>query len=177
MAETIVLPLLRPARCHTIVAAKTVYSNLSHCTSEWASQPIEVAPEVRLARTIVKDQPENVLLNVVNTNDYNVRLSQGLSLGRLEEVEPVPHDSSETTNGISDNEDTSHINQIIDRVDNSVTLTDKERLKSLLLHHGGAFSRNEYDIGRATAVKHRIDTADNRPVRQSLRRQQLFGSY
>ena len=32
------------------------------------------------------------------------------------------------------------------------------------------FSQGEYDIGRTHLVEHTIDTGDNRPIRQALRR-------
>ena len=34
-------------------------------------------------------------------------------------------------------------------------------------------SKSEFDLGRTTLVKHKIDTGDNKPVRQALRRQPL----
>jgi len=38
------------------------------------SQPIEFAPGVRLTRMLVRDQPTNVKVQVVNTNDRHVVL-------------------------------------------------------------------------------------------------------
>jgi len=135
------------------------------------SQPIEVTKGVRLVRTVVSDQPTNVQVNVVNTSDQPVTLPQGLPLGRLEEVQlietkPAPSDANPPTVG-----DTTHVDTLLQEVDDSVDDTARGKLHGLLRQHTDVFSRNEYDLGCATMVKHRIDTGSNRPFRQPLRRQ------
>jgi len=56
-------------------------------------------------------------------------------------------------------------------VDDSVDDITRGKLEDLLHQHTDVLSRNEYDLGCVTMVKHRIDTGSNRPFRQPLRRQ------
>jgi len=97
-------------RCQQNVPAKTIYSNLAPSFSDWISQPIEVATGVKLVRTVVSDQPTDVHVNVVNTNDHTVTLPQGLPLGKLEEVQLLG--TKNTSSGTSQ------------PIDNDTTLVD-----------------------------------------------------
>ncbi|CAC5357961.1 unnamed protein product [Mytilus coruscus] len=45
-----------------------------------------------------------------------------------------------------------------------------DQLESLLKRHDRAFSKNKDDLGRATAIKHKIDTGNAKPVKQPPRR-------
>ena len=55
-------------------------------------------------------------------------------------------------------------------VDKSVAPEMRVSLEELLRRYDGAFSQTEHDFGRASTVKHRINTGDGRPFRQVLRR-------
>ena len=156
-----------PPRCHQLISAKTVYSDLGPTFSEWMSHPIKLAPGVRLARTLVCDQPTNVKVQVVNTNDRSVVLQEGLPLGGLEEVQVTGEPDTPPTSEDA-NIDLGYLDCILEATDPSVGDISKEDLTALLQRHRSVFSRDEYDLGCATAVKHRIDTAGNRPFRQPL---------
>jgi len=56
-------------------------------------------------------------------------------------------------------------------VDESVTREQVEGLTSLLKKYSGVFSKNELDLGETPLSKHRIDTGDTRPIKQTLRKQ------
>ncbi|CAG2249075.1 unnamed protein product [Mytilus edulis] len=45
-----------------------------------------------------------------------------------------------------------------------------DQLESLLKRHNQTFSKNKDDLGRATAIKHKIDTGNAKPVKQPPRR-------
>ena len=59
---------------------------------------------------------------------------------------------------------------MINRVDDSISAQDKQKLKELLLKYKGAISWNEYDLGYTDLVQHSIPTTEGPPVRQKLRR-------
>jgi len=73
-------------RCQQNFMAQTIYRTLSPSNNPWVSKPFEVAPGLRLARTMVAHRPSNVMMQIVNTNDEEVRLPKGTCLGNLEEV-------------------------------------------------------------------------------------------
>ena len=156
-----------PPRCQAVILAKTIYPDLSLSTEEWASKPIELMPGVRLARTLVADQPENVQLRVINTNDHSAHLQTGLSLGALEPVQRLTSDGDEA----DDSSDLTHLDSMFDQIDVTVPEDAKAAFIQLVKKNQSIFSKGEYDLGCATAVKHRINTENCAPVRQCLRRQ------
>jgi len=54
-----------------------------------------------------------------------------------------------------------------------VSLATRSALKELILENSQAFSLHDGDIGFTDIIQHEIDTGDERPVRQPLRRQPL----
>ena len=54
--------------------------------------------------------------------------------------------------------------------DSTVPTETRDALGALLGRFATTFSVGENDLGRANAVRHRIDTGLNRPFRQALRR-------
>jgi transposase InsO family protein len=161
--ETVLQP-----RCQQTILAKTVYSSLPKSAASWVTKPTELTSGVGVARTLVTDSPENVQIRVVNTNDYEVHLKKGMNLGSLEEVEAVESDSDNerALTAPSDN-----LADIINGVDVTVSDEDKSAFNSLLEKYRSIFSKGDHDLGCASAVKHRIDTGNSRPIRQTLRRQ------
>jgi len=61
------------------------------------------------------------------------------------------------------------IQQLMDKVHESVTTEEKQKLEEILKAHSDCFSLHEYDLGRTAVVKHQIDTGSSRPVKQMLR--------
>jgi hypothetical protein len=157
-------------RCQQAVLAKTVYSSLAESNAEWATRPMELAVGVYLARTMVNDQPEDVPLQVINATDHEVKLEKGLHLGGLEEVQPVQSSGDQTVE-VEYCADTDNLIDLVNSVDATVTDNDRVEFSRLLHQYHTIFSRGDHDLGLETAVKHRIDTGDNRPLRQVLRRQ------
>jgi len=76
-------------RCQQNLMALKIYRTLAPSNNPWVSKPFEVAPGLGLARTMVADRPSKVVMQIVNTNDEEVRLPKGTCLGNLEEVVPV----------------------------------------------------------------------------------------
>jgi hypothetical protein len=156
-----------PPRCETTILAKTIYSDLSLRANEWSSKPIELSPGVRLARTLVDDKPTNVPLRVVNTNNHATCLRSGFPLGSLEPVTSPSSNSEE----LDDSADLCYLNSMFGAVDETVSQDAKTAFIGLVSKYQSIFSQGDHDLGCATAVKHRIDTGDSKPVRQCLRRQ------
>lgn len=89
-------------------------------------------------------------------------------IGELEAVEAVALDSrgSDTEAGfmpVSLEMILEYVRTLMDSVDELV-----QKAKALLLRFQEAISHAEYDLGCATAVKHKIDISGNRHFRQAL---------
>jgi transposase InsO family protein len=157
-----------PPRSCVNVKARTVYSDLKHSLCQWSTQSKEIKPGVHIARTVVKDQPNDVVVQVMNTNESAIELDKGAPLSSLDAVQVVVADPESDEGG-------AHlvIDELMNSIDPTVTEKEKEELKTLLVKYSDVFSKNEYDLGRTAKVQHRIDTGDSKPVRQALRRQPL----
>ena len=68
------------------------------------------------------------------------------------------------------NADFSHVQCIIDDLPAELTIEQKETVANFVKRYADIFSRNEHDLGRTHLIKHRIETANNPPVRETLRR-------
>ena len=66
-----------------------------------------------------------------------------------------------------------HIQPLLDGVDCDIDVGVKEKLLSLLRNYSDVFSKDELDLGDANLVQHTIDTGQNRPIKQQLRRQPM----
>ena len=160
-------PVVLPPFSQTNVKSRFIYSSLAKTPTDWVTIPKSIDHGLRVARTVVKDQPTDVWVPVANTTAKVARLEKDKPLTGLEEVSCT---GSVTEDGGIE-EDTGHIRSVLDAVDDSVSHTDKDRLWLLLRQYSTVFSKGEYDLGRATQVKHKIDTGLEKPVRQALRRQ------
>ena len=134
----------------------------------WATEAAEITRRVRVARALVKDSPNDVLLLVLNTTGTEVQLCAGEPLASLEQVDLLDSSQQGTTRA-----DMHHVEHLWNGVDESVTVANKQELQELLTRYATAFSKGEGDLGHATAVMHKIDTGTARPVRQTLRRQPI----
>jgi len=63
------------------------------------------------------------------------------------------------------------LNKLTEGIDGSVTEEQKLRLVDMLKRYSDVFSKGELDLGETRLAKHRIDTGDARPMRQTLGRQ------
>ena len=160
-----------PPRCHKIIKAKTIYKCLPQESDDLITKATEIVPGVRLARTLVADKPFDINVEVMNLSSAEVHLPKGLELGQLEEVNMSTIrkiDSEEITTNESS---VDFVTLALETVEPTMPLEAKVGLQVLLENYADIFSKSEYDLGCATAVKHRIDTGNERPIRQPLRRQ------
>jgi hypothetical protein len=64
----------------------------------------------------------------------------------------------------------SHIQCIFDALPPELTQEERQRAVVFIQKNASLFSKSEFDIGRTNLVQHRIDTGNNRPFKQALRR-------
>jgi hypothetical protein len=62
------------------------------------------------------------------------------------------------------------LQKIIEGFPDDLTEHEKAKAEDFVLNYSDAFSQSEFDIGRTKLIPHTIDTGNNRPVRQQLRR-------
>jgi len=153
------------------IRADVVFANLAPSVCDWATQTSEPMAGVRVARTLVDNRANQVILRVVNMNAQEVQMPQGTPFCRLEEVVMVPEQAQNSSEALSG--DFSHLEEMVAAVNPAVPNEDVQKLRKLLQENSAAFSAGEWDLGCTSQVMHRIDTGSNKPVRQALRRQPL----
>jgi len=77
---------------------------------------------------------------------------------------PLPADNPTTEDPCS------HIQCLIDGLPDDLTDEQRARAADFIRSRSSVFSRSEYDIGRTRIIPHRIDTGDNTPHFEQLRR-------
>ena len=63
-----------------------------------------------------------------------------------------------------------HLQSMIDQLPSYLSTVERQEAINFVKKYAVAFSKSEFDIGRTRLIPHKIDTGNNRPVRQQLRR-------
>ena len=66
-----------------------------------------------------------------------------------------------------------HLKELYNRTVTDMNDVEKEQVKSLLIEFQDIFAKNDTDLGCFTAIKHKIETGDEEPVKHKLRRTPL----
>ena len=160
--------IILPGRSQVNVEARVVFPHLKNSGESWMTEGLKQQGDWQLAHSVVSDGDGMVPIRLLNITENPVVIPKGQEIGSLVEVEvPTPLTQE---NVISDEEQERVLMDMINRVDDSVSAQDKQRLKRLLLKYKGAISWNEYDLGYTDLVQHDIPTTEGPPVRQRLRR-------
>ena len=106
----------------------------------------------------------HVPIRLMNLFDRPVTVEKGTFLAELQpasvvsSVQEVPSTEPEFKK------------QLLEGVDPNVERAERHQLSRLIDEFQDVFSKSEYDLGQTGIVKHTIDTADHRPIKQALRR-------
>ena len=165
-----------PNRHECNVSTKVEFSKLARTIVEdgslWITEAKELRPGVYLSRTVVPDRHSEVPVRVLNVSGKPVQLRAGSVISELHQADQVmTEEGSNEIQVAPDPELTKVVDDMISRVDPSVTVETKAELGTLMHEFGSIFSKNETDMGLTNIVMHRIDTGDAEPTRQPLRRQ------
>ena len=87
------------------------------------------------------------------------------------EEETLVPDLIESTPTVDDKHSYSEIiGPTLDKLPSDITDQQRRQIVEFLQEYDDMFSRGTFDMGRTTLVEHSIDTGQNRPIRQALRR-------
>ncbi len=154
-----------PARSELVVDGKMLYRNLKSQSLDWMTENQELQPGVQLARAVLPHRSNHIPVRVLNLTDQEVKLSQGDVLGDVQPVEVVGTcDEAQDPGEVQ-------MKEMLEKIHGDVPRPIKNQLQQLLAKYSSVFSKSEYDLGQAVGTKHQIDTGNERPYRQTLRRQ------
>ena len=157
-----------PARSEVNLVARVIFGDLALYDGDWITRPAQMPGKLMVARTLVANQGDTVIVRVLNHTDKEVVLDGGTSICDLEEIPTMPVLEEELTTMEED-----PIQLLLHAVDSSVPDSERAELAVLLEKYRHVFSQGPLDMGRTDVVRHEIDTGDNKPVRQALRPQPL----
>jgi len=147
-----------------------VSSDTSFVTETWGTDPQPILGAVMVARTLLSNRMNELPVRLLNVTDEPIKLGKHTVVSELEPLRPV--DAREVQLDHQCVEDPI-VNEMVDKIDSIVPDNIKDKLKQMLMKYSSIFSREEWDLGWTDIVTHRIDTANNRPFRQPLRRYPL----
>jgi len=160
-----------PARSQAIVPGRVEMNRMKVGIKGhvWTTKANELRGGISVARTVVPERFDNVPVLVLNSSNVEKKVGARTILANLAMAEFVEEgmESGDIKNGGS----CEHLHGLMTRIDGSVTREQAEGLTCLLKRYSDLFSKNELDLGETSLAKHRIDTGDARPIRQTLRKQ------
>jgi len=134
----------------------------------WTTEANELRGGISVARTVVPERLNNVPVLVFNSSNVEKKVGARTVLADLTMSEFVEDDREMEGEGWLSCE---HLDGLMTEIDGSITSEQAKGLTSPLKKYSDVFSRNELDLGVTPLAKHRIDTGDTRPIRQTLREQ------
>lgn len=172
-----------PAWSEMDVETYAVLPNLKTSATQWATRSKLLPSGLVVAGTLLPQRAFDLAVRVMNPTDREIHFSKGtqctlepVTLINQSTVDPsAAHCSmvSEITQKSDLEEAETILRPLWTEADSEVPQASRDRLKAVLLRHRDAFSLGEWDLGFTDRLQHRIDTGDERPVRQPLRRQPL----
>ena len=165
--------VILPAKSEMIVSGEVVYADLRQpLPRTWITVNKECRPGVKTARCLVEvGSGTQVPLRVMNINNEDIILPEGMALCPLQEVEAVAENKVDSDEQLKRAKvTTEQIKQLISNIHPEVPVEHVARMEKLLFDYADILSRDEFDMGLTDLVQHDIDTQQERPVRQALRR-------
>ena len=166
-----------PPRSEVDVPTCVVYNDLSQrypegMTQQWTTQAHAARSGLQVSRTLMPDADEDVPVRVLNIRQQPITLQTGTVISDLDLVDicDTADEGNVAIDEVSETQEDPVLVEMVNRVDDSVSASDRQRLLELLTEYSSTFSRGETDLGWTDIVTHSIDTGDSKPVRQSLRR-------
>src|SRR6218665_1556158 len=152
-------------------------------TTQWATRSQLLPSGLVVAGTLLPQRALDLAIRVMNPTDREIRFEKGTqcTLEPVVLISPPAHKVpaarcsmvSETTLRDNVRDAETVLRPLWTEADSRGPPPSRDRLKTTLLRHQNAFSLDEWDLGYTDRLQHRIDTGDERPVRQPLRRQPL----
>ena len=124
-----------------------------------------------IGRTLIDLKRDCVPVRVANFSASRQKLKKGLELAVCEPVASVTsrvnkgEEPEETLDQVSSN-----LKLLAEKTAEMLNDEQSRKITNVLLRYQDVFSKSESDIGRASGVQHKIDTASSSPVKQNPRR-------
>ncbi|XP_061189572.1 uncharacterized protein K02A2.6-like [Saccostrea echinata] len=138
--------------------------------------------DIQVLDGLIDTQSDQIHVNIVNFGEEPVKLQARTTIGKcrnayLLDQGTIPQrvlvlkDTKENTTLEKDLPE--HLLDMFERSSINLDQEQKDAFFKLLLQHKDVFSKTPDDLGCTGIIKHKIDTENEKPVRQALRRQPI----
>ena len=168
-----------PPRQQVDVTARSTLPGPLHVGGNQIIDCHQVRPGLYVGRTLLSTGHRDLKVRMINTTSNTQRLLSGTCIGALSPVVVVDDETGDCDSTLSDTRgarndtapgDANVTQPLVDKLPEDLTAEQRQQVTDLLQEYDGIFSKSQYDMGRTTLIEHSIDTGDNRPIRQGLRR-------
>ena len=188
-----------PPRHQGDVPARSTSVSLRDVGSTWALESRQLRPGVLVARSVMPDRHHDVAVRLLNVTNRPQTVRSGTCVGVLRPVDVccvddgrpssqsagqpptvncrtvnqqgIPSTITSRVAGVgNDTAEPDPFEEMISALPPNLDADQRRVAESLLRRYEDTFSKSDYDLGQTDLVMHRIDTGDNRPFRQPLRR-------
>ncbi len=144
-------------------------------------QPIDqgmlIQSGILVARGVVHSNCVTIPVKVMNTGENERLIKKGTVLAKMfplqeDEVRIVntAQVSEQSNICVENNVVPDHLCDLMERCSKGLENEEVTEVVKLLSEYEDVFSKGEFDIGRTSLIKHKIDTPGAHPIRQPLRR-------
>jgi hypothetical protein len=63
-----------------------------------------------------------------------------------------------------------HLEVLLEQLESDLNTEQLQKARKLIVQYEDVFAKNDLDLGKFTAIKHKINTGNARPIKQSARR-------
>lgn len=132
--------------------------------------------ELLIPQTLITVDSE-VAVRYMNLKDESVKLYKNTQIATVNCVDKVLErevsDDSHTLNTLNPEfkpQFPDHLQCIVEKLPNEVTLEQKQKLQNLIIEYQNSFSTTSTDMGLTNLVEHKINTGNAPPIKQHPRR-------
>ena len=133
-----------------------------------------------IPNTVVTGGNKHVPLQLVNSQNRYVRLKKGSIVGHAIQCDVIPEvidtDLSYQVRSVTSKPQSQegdlpeHLSGLFTRSVSNLSNSEQKQLKSLLVNFQHIFSKGSGDLGCFSEIKHKINTGNEKPVKQPMRR-------
>ena len=157
-----------------VITKGSVIGDSSHIVNALVEPlPFTNTSDILIAKSLVDPSNGLVPLRIANISDEEVTLYKNTCTASCEQVDLIDNEyhidnpSHENENEI---DIPSHLENLYEKSSTHLEKHECKVLQNLLLKHKDTFSKDKSDLGRATAIKHKINTGNASPIKQQPRR-------
>ncbi|KAK3086715.1 hypothetical protein FSP39_022396 [Pinctada imbricata] len=119
------------------------------------------------ARTLT-DSPDKVPVRIMNLHNESHNLHKGTVVGQFTPVLQIVEGQACSQESVSDIP--AHLKGLYDQTVSKLSNDQRYIFKAFMLKYHYLFAKDDFDLGRAESIDHKINTSDTQPIKQAPRR-------